>query len=556
MIKIEKQEWKFVAWIWLIVVFLSFSPMIIGFITAFPDSVFLGRQTMNGSDLPIYYSNIQQVKEGQYLFKNLYTSETHQGFILDPFWLGVGFLAKFFSLSPFLAFQLARFLLIPIFLLVAYYFIAFFFQEEIKRKICFIFLIFASGLGGFYLETIKGVNILIDQSGTITNLPIDLWVPEAFTFLSIHNSPHFIASLTLIMLIFLFSLLAFANYKIIYSLGAGLSALFLFQFHPYHLPTIFGPLFVFIIYCLIKPVRNFNYLKHFLILLIFSLPPVFYHLWTIENIWVRKQHFLQAITLTPSLSMVLIGYGLLFPLALIGGFSIFQKKEMVKKEIFLVCWALIQFLLLYFPMSSQRRLSEGLQIPITILAILGLFYLKNWIKEKIIPQKYLFLKNIFSNKFFLIYIFFILFFISNLTILVSDLSLYLKKQPGIYLAKEEIEAMKWLKQNTAQDSIILSTLSMGNLIPAFTLRQVYLGHGHQTAHFQEKWERTNWFFKTNSDKEKISFLRENRINYLYFSQPEKELAKFNPDEKSFLEKVYGNPQVAIYKIKFAKENNL
>ena len=143
MIKITFQEWKFVGLIGVILILLTFLPIIIGQITTPSDSIFLGRQTLNAPDLSVYYSNIEQVKEGHYLFKNLFTSEPHPYFIFDPFWLLIGLFAKAFSLSAFLAFQLSRFLLIPVLLFVSYYLIAFFFQEKIKRKICFVLLVFS-----------------------------------------------------------------------------------------------------------------------------------------------------------------------------------------------------------------------------------------------------------------------------------------------------------------------------------------------------------------------------------------------------------------------------
>jgi len=584
MIQIDKKEWKFIGWVWLIVVFLTFLPTIVGVITTPPDSVFLGRQGMNGGDLPIYYSQIEQVKEGHFLFKNLFTSESHPGFIFDPFWSAVGLLAKIFSLSSFLAFQLSKFLLIPVLLIVSYYFVAFFFQDQLRRKICFIFLIFASGLGGFYFIEFnnslpKTGDVFVFSEKEMSRLPLDLFTVEASTFFSIHNSPHFIASLTLIILIFLLSLLAVENYKLIYSIGAGLSALFLFQFHPYHLPTIFGVLGVFLISLLLKEKRlNFNYLKHYFILLLFSLPPVIYHFWTLQKFWIRKAHFLQFATPTPVLPIIFISYGFLIIFALIGIYSIFQRSEkgiedynppttlqpkpahpkkaaltaipkgsLDQKDIFLLSWFFTQFLLIYAPLPFQRRLTTGLHLSLIILTIFGLFYLKDLLYEKPIVQKYF--KRVFSNKIFLIYLFFILFFFSNFLILINDLSLYLKNYYRMYLKKEVRTAMLWLRENTSQESVIFSLQETGNLIPAFSLRQVYLGHGHQTVQFDKKLAETEKFFQNSNDEERQIFLEENKIDYLFFGEEEKKESSFNPDEKEFLEKVYSNNQVAIYKIK-------
>jgi len=64
----------------------------------------------------------------------------------------------------------------------------------------------------------------------------------------------------------------------------------------------------------------------------------------------------------------------------------------------------------------------------------------------------------------------------NFSIIANDLSLYLENYDGMYLKKEVQTAMLWLRENTAEESIVLSSYETGNLIPAFSLRPVYLGH--------------------------------------------------------------------------------
>lgn len=553
MIKVSFQEWKFIGLIWLIIVFLTFSPIIIGIITTPADSVFLGCQTLNGGDLTVYYSNIEQVKRGNFLYKNLFTSEPHPEFIFDPFWFTVGLLAKISSLSPFVAFQLSRFLLIPILLIVAYYFVSFFFKEEIKRKICFIFLIFASGLGMFYIDALRSEGITeipIDENGTVF-LPLDIWVPEAFTFLSLHNSPHFIASLTLIIIIFLFSLLTFENYRLIYSLGAGFSILFLASFHPYHLPTIFIILGIFIVFFILKERKlNFDYLKHYFVLLVFSLPPVFYHLWALLNFKVRYQHFLQNITLTPHPLLVFLGYGFLLIFVFMGIYFILRKKEFEKNDIFLLIWVFTQPILFFSPLPFQRRLTAGFNLVLAILAVSGLFYLITWLRENKVFGRYFSDRLTLANKIILIYFFLLFFSASNFFLLINDFSLYLKNNDRVYLKKEVVEGMRWLKKNSDKEAVILSSPLTGNLIPVFAVRQVYFGHFHQTANSKEKLVKLKHFFHENNDEKALFFLKENKINYLFFGPEEKQWGRFNPKEKNYLAEVFSNKEVSIYRLKY------
>ncbi len=225
MITISKNERKFLVVVILITLFFVLLPIIVGYSMTPKGSTYAFRGSTDWIDYPVYFSYIEQVKSGQLLFKNLFTSEHQTFLVFNPFWLTIGVFAKLFALPAGVAFQLAKALLVPILLIVAYFFVALFFEEEFKRKICFLFLVFSSSI----------------------ILPV-----YSFFFSTMYQSPHLIASLLLIILIFFLSIKVFENSHqsnngaVKLSLWAGFFSLILFSFHPYHLPTIFGVLFAFI----------------------------------------------------------------------------------------------------------------------------------------------------------------------------------------------------------------------------------------------------------------------------------------------------------------------
>jgi hypothetical protein len=327
--EISTKEWKFVGLISLLLISITTLPILLGFFVTPKDKVFLGLQLIDHVDTPVYYSWIEQVKEGNFLFKNLFTSEDEGRFIFDPLWLGVGLFAKLFSLSSFAAYQLSRIFLIPLFLAVAYIFVSHFFTEEKKRKLCFLFLIFSSGFG-WIVWLISKIFSIAPSAWSM-----DLWVPEAFTFSTLYNSPHFIASLTLFVATLFLTLLAIENNKKIYSLGAGLTALLLFQFHPYNAPTLAGILGLFFLFLCIKDKKiRWDLLKHYFIILIISLPAIIYHIWTLKNFWTRQQFALQNICLTPSPAITFLSYGFLFLFACLGAFALLKKTKLKKISFF------------------------------------------------------------------------------------------------------------------------------------------------------------------------------------------------------------------------------
>lgn len=523
MIHISKSEWKFLTITFLIVVFFAFLPTIIGYFAAPQGSVFSFRSSIGWDDYPVYFSYINQVKAGHFFFEDLFTGESQSILVFNPFWLGVGIFARIFSLSAQVAFHLARLFLTPLLFIAAYCLIATFFEGESKRKACFALLLIASGI-------------------------VQLYTSEVFLFSSIYQDPHLIAALILIILVFLFSLLAFENYKLRYSVWAGLFSLLLFSFHPYHIPTIFGVLSVFIIVDVIKNRKiNLDYFQHCGIVVLFSLFPIFYYVWQLQYNVIFFQWSLQNITLTPPLLVVLSNYGLLLPLSAAGIFYLSKKKNLDQRHVFLLVWFFVQSLLIYLPIKSQINLVNGLELPMIMLATYGIFYLVDAPKLKRYFLEHGRLHAVISIPLpAIILVLFFSFF--HIFVFLADVRSYLTHDPNMYIDNRNVFATAWLKGNTPPSSVIFSSLSDGSLIASMSLRKVFIGHRHETIHFAQKSQEAEHFAKQQDGSKRLAFLKENHINYLFVGPEEKKALLFNPAEDAFLEKVYDNGYVVIYKV--------
>jgi len=123
----------------------------------------------------------------------------------------------------------------------------------------------------------------------------------------------------------------------------------------------------------------------------------------------------------------------------------------------------------------------------------------------------------------------------------------------------QLDGQDWLKTSFLEDNeIILGSSPMANLIPAFSAKKVYIGHGHQTADWLEKKDKVNnLFFASNTaDGLKEDWLESQRIDYLFFSSREDLLGDFNPFEKKYLQLVWQEGQAAIFKVVVNSGNNL
>lgn len=485
MINISKKEWHFIILMSVLMIVITTAPFIYGYFTAPDGKVFTGISFLSSTDFPVYYSYIEQVKQGNFLFENLFTAEPTNIRNLNILWLDVGLFARVFNLSAPLAFHLYRIICIPIFLFIFYYFISCFFATAIKRKFCFVFALFASGIGFLAAPFITPF-----LASGYYHWPMDLWVAESNIFLTLYQSPHFIISLGLMLLSIIFVLKN--NLKT--SFFAGLCLLFLFQFHPYYAPFLYCLFGAYLLWCK----------KPFLILPVFliSLPSVLYHMYLINFDFSTFVRATQTQTLTTEWWLTILSYGFLLVFSVCGIILAYKKKCLQdKKYQFLILWLLIGFMFLYSPIAFQRRFAEGLSVPMIIFSSITIFEVN---RLKIFRYVILFLIPI-------------LFFFSNIFNYVRVLEVYQKKDMPYYISKDILDRIYWMRDNLNKDVIILADKQYSAFIPGFSGQRVYFGHWSETIFPAEKEKLVNKFFDDNVNSGwKNKFLKDNKIDYIFY----------------------------------------
>lgn len=532
---LKEKHW--VRFVIAIVLGLTLLPLIIGLISAPDRQFYTNLGFVGGSDKMVYFSQIEEAKEGHILLRNLFTSEPQKPSVISPLWLALGIVARITALPTVFIFHIARLILGYLFLWLLYLFLTKVFLEVKWRKIAFLVLCFGSGLGVFTVGRDWSENYLYEHLGS------DIWVSEGNTFLTLAHSPLFILSQLLILLIFWWTIERFETAKYKEALAMGLAVAFLGILHPYDLFIIFsvtGGWFLF------KSFKNRQWFKSRLkiaitICLAAGIAPVYFY-------WLKLANpafagwLIQNETLSPRLFNYLLGYGLIFILYFSAIFKTIKSGD--KYLFFLSLWSVINWFLLFIPIQFQRRLANGFHLTLTIIAVFGLERLAGYLTKK----------NIFRFKFLklsLIQIFIVLLVSSTVFFLGAETILILWDRYAIYLPQENYQAMVWLKSNVSDDEVILSSAPTGNVIPAYTGRKVYLGHGHQTNNWREKLNFVNnIFFNTNNfDGQKFKWLKNQKIDYLFFGFYEKKISKFNPFEKDYLKLVWQQGQAAIFKVK-------
>jgi len=519
---ITKKEWLTVSLIALITIIIVIAPYLFGYLTTPQNMIFTG---VTFDQDYSYFSMMEQAKEGKILFKNLYTSEDHQAIFFRPLFLGMGLFAKFLHLSNFFVFHLFKIIFIAIFIFLAYKFISIFFIEKVNRIICLAILLFSSGFG-FLGQRLFGY------------LSSDLWIPESQTFASFFTQPHFILSQILILICFIFLL----KKELRFAFLAGLANFVLGLEHPFDLPvTLLVPFVYFVIlYFWKKENRILNYLVYGAI----SVIPVIYQYWTMKIEPIAKAWNDQNILKSPEILAWIIGYGIITIFAIIGFLKFFKTKN--KNLLFINIWAVVNIFLLYLPVNFQRRMSEGLHIPLTILATFGILMVYNFLNKKSIKHKI----HTHIPKVAFLWIVALSLPFSNINRVANYFNNYAKaKALPYYFSQDYYQATKYFNDNKISDQTILASQKNGPFISGLTTNRVYLGFVFQTKDYFIKKDTVAWFFKDNQKiKQKQEFLQKRNIKYILYGPEEIKLGKIDLNKKDFLDKVYQNDSYAIYKI--------
>ena len=529
--KITRTEWRLVCITILFLIIVTSIPYILGIVFAPENTTYTGLHAVSPGDGYIYYSYIEQVKEGNILLQRLVTTYDTPRNIISPVWVSVGFLAKVLDLSPSVAFHVARVLSIPFLVLVLYLCIAFFIQKRIYRGIALLLACFAGGLGAFFITLLLP---FFTTQEFYYNWPIDLWVSEAHMFTSMLQSPHFIWSWTLLLSAMLCMALLYKTQKWKYSIYAGIVSGALCVFHPYHCVTfaVFVAVWIVIEYISTRHMP-WKMIMQSSVVGLCILPSVLYYIYVLSTDWVTAQHALHNITTTPSLLYVVVGFGLPFLFALYGLKHVYKKPE----HKFIVIWFITHMCLIYLPLAFQRRLLQGVQFPMIILAVYGCMY---------VIQKY----KMHVNKFVYIVIGSVVLCVGTSVFhLVRDSMLFYEHHSWFYITNDAHSAYNWIENNTDKDATFINPITQHQAgISAFAARKVFVGHSHETPFYTSNIEWTKWIYMSNTnDLHKHDFLKRNNIDYLYYEKNHPSII-YKPDEKSYLIKVYDNTTVSLYKV--------
>jgi hypothetical protein len=348
------------------------------------------------------------------------------------------------------------------------------------------------------------------QGTSDARLPLEFYVPEAFSHLLIYGLPHLSLARTLFLMgwLLLFGStespqyvgrailagVAWLGMALIVPfyvgllgvlIGAWLGALWLarqrFPLHEARVGIISG----------VMPLLVMLYTSW-----VFTSDPV-YTVWWAQN------------TLpSPPLIDYLLAYGLLLIAATIGALHV--RRQPSTRSVLLLVWPPVAALLIYSPINVQRRLLEGVIVPLSILATHGILALVGQKANTSGASWAWRLRQVAIGMLL------ILLYPSVVLLLAGGIQTGITPQWPIFHPADELEALNWLQTHAPEDSIVLAMDRTGNLIPVHANVRVYIGHGPETVDADRKREETEQFFHAESDDERRRrFINEAAIDYVW-----------------------------------------
>lgn len=511
------KNWKSIILVlWII---LLIFPYLIGVFQSDTDLVF-GGFLLNPIDGFSYIAKMQQGFHGNWFFQLPYTFEFNGKALLFLFYILLGHISRIFSLNLIFVFHLFRVIFaICLFFTLEKFVTLFFNQKDFFWKITFLTLLFGGGLGWLFFFT--------------GNLPADFWVAESFPFLSSFTNPHFSLTLTLMLWGYIFAASRKTNTNqriLIFPIGFLLSIISPFS------ALITG--FIFLFYFLINKAIDFrSRLVNLSLYFLGSAPMSIYQYIIVKDDPILSLWNDQNITQAPSIGNFIFSFSPfllgLFLYAIL--WFRLDRKKLDYQANGLLFWIVFTTILLFLPISLQRRFLVGFYIPIVVL-----FY----VCLSSVIRNY---DNLIGLKKRLGVFFFILALPSIFLVYSGSLLAVSERNEKLFYPNSYYKSGEWIDKNIKPGSVFLSTTESGLFIPSVSDVKTVCGHPFETINYQETYALVDRFWNGNMNLlEQKDFLEFTHTDYIFYGINEGD--NLSPTVLEEFPLIYQSGLVKIYKV--------
>jgi hypothetical protein len=506
----------------IIVMLIASLPAILAIHLTPPHAIWTGILSRNTGDLNGYLSIIEEIRSDGLRVHNLMTAEQHPAFQIRPFHAALGLLGKIFpGLSPVALLEIGR-IVASLFLLTLIAFLVTRLYDSNKQRVAAFFLItLGSGLGWLH----------------VVHDPPDLRYVELSTFLTLISPPLYQVSLSCVLGISILLLAAHQASQKLYAFLAVILVVLLGFERPFPLIPLGFTIAAFLVIKILQSgSEGLKLLKVSVPVAVAAILTVLYQLKLMQQIPVYAEWNRQHVVTSPTFPAIFQSLGLMIPLAIIGFIEIRKKHSDV--AYFFLLYAISSIICSKIPVQVQERFLEGLPLSVGILASGGLVRLIRVIKRPVLQTT-------------IAMIVIVILIPSSWIGLRSDLNAVEKRTSPQFMPSVFIEGIQALKKVSKPGEAVLSLEIAGNFIVAYSSRPTVVSHRVATSRFVEKLKLVIDLFQLPAeDPNAQQLIRKTNAHLLFWGPEERDFARgrFDPDQASYLSRVYENPMVRIYRI--------
>jgi hypothetical protein len=472
-----------------------------------------------------YIAKMLSGADGDWLFRTPYSAEEQKGFLAFIPYILLGKLSS----QPAQHDQLVaiyhwfRFFSGILAIIAGFDFISLFIKDTRWKWWALVIFVFGGG-GGWVL-------VILEQKNFLGSLPLDFISPESFGFLGLLGFPHLALARACLLWGFTTYLKEFPGYV------TGIFWFFLGFLQPIYVVVAWSVIGVYLILVSISTWREQKggfsgiwevvrgYYARALLGVIISLPLILYSAISFIADPFLKTWAAQNSLPSPHIIHYLIAYGLYIPFLILGAINLLKNDQF--KGYLIAGWLAVLPVLVSAPVSTQRRLAEGVWAAVTITMI-SHFEKRN--RLTMIERGYLSFT-----------------FPSTILIFLGAIAAAGNTAPPLFRPEPEIQVYNYLAENAPSGAVILGSYESGNNLPAWTPQRVVLGHGPETTNRDLVEQEINEFFSLES----TDFYREKIINkynveYILWGPLEKELGAWNPAGEDYLIEISISDDYLIY----------
>lgn len=491
-------------------------------------------------DYNVYRSYIRQHAEGNLFARNQYTTEPQVPRFVNLLFLLMGLVCRMSGLPPALVYHLFRVVGGVLLLYLLYRLAAEVGLERRGRWLTLLLASFSSGLGWIVYRAVAEGRLPPEAASRLA--PIDVaagWVavPEGVIFLTLLVNALFVAGVALMVGAMLWGLRAAREPGWGAVLVCGGLLFLLGNVHTY---DVIGVYLVLLLWFGLEGLRRRlswgQAAARYALIAALGLPTVLwqYHVQSIDPTWAAKYAVPKT---SPPLSGYLLGYGLPLALAILGvAYALSRRKagcsagaaqpagrpllDAQRGALFPVLWLVVGFALVYAPLGFQRKLAEGLHVPICLLAALALQEMTRRLPRSsfglvaglavalTLPSNVYYVADGLAHA------------------KVNNLDLAPVWYPPAYLTSGEQAALRWLREHTSPNDVALCSTYFGNHVPAAAPCRVVAGHWDETVHFGRYLRLVLGFYAPFSPPEvRREYLRQSSANLVVYGPQERLLQR-------------------------------